>query len=142
MAHKMQGTWQSYLSSRDGDETLLEKDGLLIIDEIDPLTGQVKGKYEDLDSKRAKLEGSITYVGSYSYAVVIEHEIPESTNSRHYEGSLVAEVGEDSRSITKLVGGTYYDFPTIEPILVPRTDPASALVADAQEQGTWVGTQP
>lgn len=140
MAHRIEGSWQSYVLKRPNDnKTDLKPAGTISITRIDPITGEVSGMFKTEEGQdEVAIRGRVTFVGSNAYALVIEHDISGVDGfSRHYEGILVAESTDDANRTIRVVVGRYRNTD-----MGGLVEPDGVAAADGQEQGTWVGTQP
>jgi hypothetical protein len=140
MAHKIEGKWHSLFATRNGNETVIQENGRIEILTVDLKNGKITGTYTDLDGKTAEIKGVV--VSPFSDVVTIEHVIPDTNpvKSRHYEGALVVDTVTSTAQTMRIVVGTFRSFLGAPPVPLGRSKKKSADAA--QEQGTWVATQP
>jgi len=141
MAHRMEGTLHTYFLNRVADKTVFTENGFITIDTVDPLSGQISGTYKDLGGGTKPITGVV--LSGLSDVVIVEHEIPGApTKFRHYEGTLVAEGKTPRDLIFRVVAGKFRGYTKVSPPTPERSGKDITADAAAQEEGTWVGTQP
>ena len=141
MAHKLEGSWRSFLLKR-GDTAPpaapLIWDNIVTITTIDPTTGKIVLG----DHVTKPISGQVTELGTLH--VVIEHqELNSTTTTRRYEGLLVVD-NAPTRLVIIVKKTTH---PSILPISADaRQEKAEqdggVKVKDGQDDGTWVMTKP
>jgi hypothetical protein len=113
----------------------LTRNGLIDIDYVDPITGEVRGSYKDLTVLEhpvtVSLSGVVRFIGNNTYSIVLSHEDPpRSADKIVYEGLTVAL--DDTDRGFFIVAGTFRRVRANRDI----------AVAPGQDEGVWVATKP
>ncbi|HEV7397338.1 MAG TPA: hypothetical protein VGN86_12575 [Pyrinomonadaceae bacterium] len=136
-ANFLNSVWSS-IRPAEGNPTDMRREGAFKIEEYDPETGRVEGRYYDvLYFEDVRFEGYIRYLSGTSYSFVFLYDIPDTDRRRIYEGQTVAEYDNVS-----IVGGRWRDVARNANEASTTRDDKDVANKYAQDEGVWIATKP